>query len=101
MGHQNMVDGSHQAAKQAGRRGEVEGSSFGHLGALVWRQPVAASSSESNLGIPDATHNPFVCIAAIYISQRNINGTIGFLNESGIQRERPPEIGGLFGIQNG
>jgi hypothetical protein len=89
MGHQNLVDGGHQAAKQAGRRAKAEGSGFGHLGALVWRQPVAASSSETNLGIPDTSHNTFVCIAAIGLLQCSINRVIGFPNEKSRPEGRP------------
>jgi hypothetical protein len=62
---------------------------------------VGASSSKSNLGIPNASRNPFVCIAAIDLSQCSINGVIGFPNEPGIPTRKAAGTGGLFGIQNG
>jgi hypothetical protein len=36
--------------------------------------------STVNLGMPDASNNSFVCIAAYNILHRSINGAIGFLN---------------------
>ena len=53
-------------------------------------QRIAALGSGDKLRIPDASNNPFVCIAAFSLLQCNINGTIELPNS-----KRPPETGGL------
>jgi hypothetical protein len=63
-GHQKAVDGGHQAAQEAGGWSEAGGSSVGHDGPLFSRPQWAAVSSAADLGIPDASDNPSVCIAA-------------------------------------
>jgi hypothetical protein len=49
----------------------------------------------ANLGIPDASDNRFVCIAAIWRVQCNINGLIEFPNT-----KRPPERPAAFKSKN-
>jgi hypothetical protein len=58
--HQQTIDGRHQAAEQGGGRREAESCSLGHVDSLCG----SGSSVVHNLGIPDASHNSFVCIAA-------------------------------------
>jgi hypothetical protein len=50
----------------------------------------AALRSGGNLGIPDASHNSLVCIAAYLILQRNMNETIRFPNN-----KKAAKTGGL------
>jgi hypothetical protein len=50
----------------------------------------AALRSGGNLGIPDASHNSLVCIAAYPILQRNMNETIRFPNNKKAAENRRP-----------
>jgi hypothetical protein len=79
-GHEQPIDGGHEPAEQAGSLKGGKGSGLGHFGPLCEGSQRAAFRSETNLGIPDATHNLSVCIAAYKILQRNINETMGFSN---------------------
>jgi hypothetical protein len=93
--HEQTIDRSDQAAEYSAGRGERGGSSVRHHGHLLGLQPKAALRSGANLGIPDTSDNPLVCMAAIEILQRNINETIGFPNnEKAAENRRLFEIFG-------
>ena len=62
---------------------EVEGARPSEAVLDIWFPNQAKSNGRSlivNLGIPDASHNPFVCIAAFCLLHRNINETIRLSN---------------------
>jgi hypothetical protein len=74
-GCEQAVDRGQQASENSGGRSEGGGVGLGHLGPLSEARRRAALRSGNNLGIPDASGNRFVCIAAIWRVQCNI-GTL-------------------------
>ena len=87
---QETVDRRQKAAKKTTGRGEWNRSGIGHFGLISGTRRAAASCSETNLGMPDASSNPFVCIAAFCLPQCNIKRTVFRI------KKRPPDPGGLL-----
>jgi hypothetical protein len=86
--HQQTVDGGHKAAEKAGRRCEVQRGGVGHFVPLFRSSGLLGCFPEPNLGIPDASNNLFVCIAAYYLSQCNITGSGGAFGGRGARQGR-------------
>ena len=64
-GHERAINRGHQACEQPVGRGEAEQSNLEHCYPLLWCAVMRLCFDPgANLGIPDASGNPFVCIAA-------------------------------------
>jgi hypothetical protein len=70
--HQQAIDGDHHPIEQAGGRCDGKGCSLGHFWYSSDGNWLPRCSLESNLGMPDASNNPFVCMAAYSSLQRSI-----------------------------
>jgi hypothetical protein len=70
--HQEAIDGDHHPIEQAGGRCDGKECSLGHFWYSSDGNWLPRCSLESNLGMPDASNNPFVCMAAYSSLQRSI-----------------------------
>jgi hypothetical protein len=80
--HQNAIDGGREAAEYRDGRRDAERGGLGHcslghcgLGHLdpLLRGQRRCIIFRANLGMPDASNNPSVCIAAYCVLQRSID----------------------------
>src|SRR6266851_245069 len=85
-GHQQAVDGDHQAAEQGSGGREADGSRLGHNSPLLGSAAGRCITIWGQSSIPDASNNAFVCIAAYCLLQCSKNGTIRVPDS-----KRPPE----------
>jgi hypothetical protein len=70
--HQQSVDSGHEAAEHCGGRREAKGGGLGHSGSHLRHSGSLHLRLIRNLGIPDTSANPVVCMAAFLILQCNI-----------------------------